>query len=87
MESKDRLGYVASIALCAKAISDSMQGWFFWTSNPQIMTNFNESKLQKFNEKLRTVAIDLLEFDLETTDLGIKMQNQTRIKGSTSEGQ
>lgn len=86
-ESKDRLGYVASIALCPKAISDSMQGWLFWASNSQIMSNFDEPTLQKFQEKLRATAIELLEFDLETTDLGIAIQNQNRPPESGSEAQ
>lgn len=85
LEAKDRLNYVASIALCARAISDSMLGWVYWMSNLQIMNNFDESVLRKFHEKLRTTTIDLLEFDLETTNLGIEVHENKNLVARSSD--
>jgi len=77
LNSTDRLSCVAGIAVCTQAVTDSMNGWNYWLTALQLMDSFDEETLRRFFEKLKSIAVEVLEFDLESTKIGME-----RIKTS-----
>jgi hypothetical protein len=68
MAPKDRLGYVEGCIQSLLAISQSINGWMQWLSNPMKMSKFNEEELKTFFDKLKQFAVDFLDFDQKVTE-------------------
>lgn len=72
LKSTDRLSSVSSLAQCTKAVADSMQGWTYWLTAVQVMDSFDDETLRGFFEKLKSITIEVLELDIESTRIGVE---------------
>ena len=71
-EGKDRLELVKSIRTSLGFMGQSLSGWTTWVNNPNTMAIFSQEELEDMDEHLSKFAESFIEYDLETTKLGLK---------------
>ena len=78
LKPKDRLETCGEIGRCVDAIRGSVAGWINWLSNPGLMSNFTEDELAEVFKRMRQVAVDFLNLDLDATLLAVKKRKDIR---------
>lgn len=72
VEGKDRLELVKSIQTSLGYMGKSLSGWTSWVNNPSAIAIFSKEELEEMDKHLSTFAESFIEYDLETTKLGLE---------------
>ncbi|MCP8310930.1 MAG: hypothetical protein L6N94_05470 [Candidatus Methylarchaceae archaeon HK01M] len=75
---EDRLGYIGACAQCLIAIEQSNRHWLQRLSNPSFMSKFDEATLRVFFKRLKELALDNIEFDVEATRKDLASERKGR---------
>lgn len=65
---KDRLDYVSHIMECIQFMKQSNIGWTSLLTNPQMVNTLDEEALRDIFQKLRKIAIERIENDVDSID-------------------
>jgi hypothetical protein len=79
-EDKDRLEQLRSIKISLSFLINSLSGWTKWVNNPSVMANFSEKELKKIENQLASFATSFIEYDMNTTKLGLEKGLKKRTK-------
>ncbi len=66
LRPRDRLDRVGAMALMDQYILDSCQGWAQCIINPTLINRFNEEELKEIYEQFKEIALEFLEFEMNT---------------------
>jgi len=72
IEGKDRLELVKSIQTSLGYVGKSLSGWTSWVNNPSAIAIFSKEELEEMDKHLSNFAESFIEYDLETTKLGLE---------------
>lgn len=82
----DRLDLVSLIEEAITAVNASTLGWSGWLKHPSIMKIFSEAELSEIAERLRTMSIDFLEFDIKWTKI-LQERKEAKAKEKKKENE
>jgi len=96
MEPKDRLGYVSCLSDLLFVIAKTVQGWNQWygmefnkpfSRNP--LSEIPEEQFKQIFEFFKTVATNMLEFDIQITEVAEKKgeeEEKKKVKKKSDNG-
>jgi hypothetical protein len=85
-EGKDRLELVRSLRFVLNVLQRSLVGWMQWVNNPDIMSIFSQTDLERMTKELSMFSQSFVTYDMEMTGLGVNKglkspKKVTRKKG------
>lgn len=89
MKPKDRLEYVSCVSDLLFTIAKTVQGWNQWygiefnkpfSRNP--LSEIPEEQFEQIFEFFKTIAINMLEFDIQVTEIAEKRDEENQKKMS-----
>ena len=72
VEAGDRLAACRAIARCLNVMAVSLNGWFWWLQQADVLTRFNQSELVDIYFELLKLAESLISLDLKVSKLSQK---------------